>query len=112
MTGRGSMGEPLKSSDDTGRKQKPQLFKPGQSGNPAGRPKGSRNALSEAFIAAVFQDFAKHGIASIAAMRVEKPNEYAKMIASLIPSQFQAVDVNGEGADLGITVIFAPKTND
>jgi hypothetical protein len=30
-------------SDSTGRKQKPQVFKPGQSGNPAGRPKGSRN---------------------------------------------------------------------
>ncbi len=29
--------------DSTGRKQKPQAFKPGQSGNPAGRPKGSRN---------------------------------------------------------------------
>lgn len=30
-------------SEKTGRKEKPQLFKPGQSGNPTGRPKGSHN---------------------------------------------------------------------
>jgi hypothetical protein len=29
--------------ENTGRKQKPQLFGPGQSGNPNGRPQGSRN---------------------------------------------------------------------
>jgi Family of unknown function (DUF5681) len=33
-------------SEKTGQKQKPQLFKPGQSGNPAGRPKGARNATT------------------------------------------------------------------
>jgi len=30
-------------TDSTEKKQKPHLFKPGQSGNPKGRPKGSRN---------------------------------------------------------------------
>src|SRR3954447_11412696 len=29
--------------ENTGRKQKPQLFGPGQSGNPNGRPQGARN---------------------------------------------------------------------
>ena len=33
-------------SDNTEEKQKPQLFKPGQSGNPEGRPKGSKNYLT------------------------------------------------------------------
>jgi hypothetical protein len=33
-------------SEKTGQKQKPQLFKPGQSGNPTGRPKGARNATT------------------------------------------------------------------
>ena len=33
-------------SEKTGQKHKPQLFKPGQSGNPAGRPKGARNATT------------------------------------------------------------------
>jgi Family of unknown function (DUF5681) len=34
-------------TDNTNGQQKPWLFKPGQSGNPAGRPKGSRNKLGE-----------------------------------------------------------------
>ena len=32
-------------------RQKHRPWKPGESGNPAGRPKGSRNKLSEEFIA-------------------------------------------------------------
>jgi hypothetical protein len=36
-----------KKSDDTGKKQDTR-FKPGQSGNPAGRPKGTRNAVTRA----------------------------------------------------------------
>jgi hypothetical protein len=33
-------------SAKTDRKQRPQLFKPGQSGNPNGRPQGSRNKVT------------------------------------------------------------------
>lgn len=33
-------------SETTGGKQRPQLFKPGQSGNPAGRPKGARHKVT------------------------------------------------------------------
>jgi Family of unknown function (DUF5681) len=40
-------------TDNTNAQQKPWLFKPGQSGNPAGRPKGSRNKLAEDFLRGV-----------------------------------------------------------
>ena len=61
------------------------LWGPGQSGNPAGRPKGSRNKLSEDFVAALYTDFQEHGSAAIAACRAEKPDVYVRVIASLLP---------------------------
>src|SRR5262245_45976397 len=61
------------------------LWGPGQSGNPAGRPKGSRNKLSEDFVAALYQDFQEHGSAAIAACRAEKPDVYVRIIAGILP---------------------------
>ena len=36
-------------------------FKPGQSGNPKGRPKGARNRLGTKFLEALEADFTKFG---------------------------------------------------
>lgn len=66
-------------------------WKPGQSGNPAGRPKGSRNKLGEEFIRALYEDFTAHGIDVIRTVREEKPDVYLKVVASLMP-----VEINGE----------------
>ena len=63
-------------------------FEPGQSGNPKGRPKGSRNKLSEDFLKALHDDFMIHGVAAIENMREEKPSEYVRVIASLVPKDF------------------------
>jgi hypothetical protein len=60
------------------------LWKPGTFGNPAGRP-GSRNKLSEDFVAALYDDFQDHGRAAIAACRAEKPDVYVRVIADLLP---------------------------
>jgi hypothetical protein len=60
-------------------------WKPGQSGNPTGRPKGARNKLGEAFIEALHDDFNEHGVAAIQVVRAEKPDQYLKVIASLLP---------------------------
>jgi hypothetical protein len=61
------------------------LWKPATSGNPAGRPRGSRNKLSDDFVAALCEDFQDHGSAAIAACRVEKPDVYVRVIAGLLP---------------------------
>ena len=50
-----------------------------------GRPKGARNKLSEAFIEALFVDFQANGVAAIEVVRTEKPDQYLKVIASILP---------------------------
>jgi hypothetical protein len=65
------------------------LFKPGMpSPNPAGRPKGSRNKLSENFISALQSSFDRSGEAAIEAVLTESPGEYLRIIASIVPKQF------------------------
>jgi hypothetical protein len=62
-------------------------FEPRQSGNPAGRPIGSRNKLSESFIAELFADFEQHGAAAIVAMRAANPTAYIRVIAGYCPKR-------------------------
>ena len=59
-------------------------FLPGNTGF-GGRPKGSRNKLGEAFIEALHNDFNQHGVQAIETVRTEKPDQYLKVIASLLP---------------------------
>lgn len=60
-------------------------FVPGCSGNPAGKPKGARTKLGEQFLAALQEDFEANGIEAIQIVRAERPQDYIKVIASLMP---------------------------
>jgi hypothetical protein len=62
-------------------------FQPGQSGNPKGRAKGSRHKLGEAFLSALHDDFEKHGVEVIEKVRDERPHEYLKVVASILPKE-------------------------
>ena len=76
------------STDDTGSKQavgrQVTQFKPGQSGNPKGRPKGARNRLGTQFLEALEADFNKFGPQAIALVREKKPEVYIKVVADLL----------------------------
>ena len=50
-----------------------------------GRPKGARAKLGEAFIEALHQSFQDRGVEAIEKVIDEKPEQYLKVIASLMP---------------------------
>src|SRR4051794_28289693 len=77
-------------SDSTERKHRNLIpLKPGQSGNPRGRPKGARNRLGEDFMGHLCEDFAAHGLAAIERVRQEDPATYLRVIASLVPKEMK-----------------------
>ena len=62
------------------------LFEKGQP-KQGGRAKGVRNRLSHSFLEALAEDFEKHGIEAIRITRVERPAEYCKIVAALLPRE-------------------------
>jgi len=64
------------------------VWKPGQSGNPKGRPKGSRVAFAETFIKDFMEDWNQYGAQAIQKVREEDTTNYVKVAASLLPKDF------------------------
>jgi hypothetical protein len=48
---------------------------------------GSKNKLTNAFLAAMSEDFTTHGHAVIASVRKDDPSTYLKVVASLVPKE-------------------------
>lgn len=73
-------------------------FKSGEAwnGNRTGRPKGSRSKLSESFIQSLCEDFEKNGVQVIETVRTEKPADYLKIIAAIVPKEFNIRDMTLE----------------
>lgn len=90
-------------TDNTAPKQQiGRPFELGQSGNPNGRPKGSRNRISEAALKALADDFDAHGVAVIEQVRTERPHDYLKIIVAVLPKRMELEDagLSRRAADL------------
>ena len=77
--------------DVTAPKQRGVPFRPGVSGNPAGRPRGARSKLSENFLADLRDVWERRGKAALEACAEEQPDVLIKVIASLLP---KSIDIN------------------
>lgn len=65
-------------------------WKPGQSGNPGGKPAGARNGLTTKFLNQLLKDFEADGAKAIKNCREQQPAKYVQIIASLMPKQIEA----------------------
>ncbi len=77
-------------------------FKPGQSGNPAGRPIGSRQKLTEGFINDLSKYYEVEGASLIKRVGDEQPAMLLQVIARLLPKDIE-LKVSG-GARLDLTI--------
>jgi Family of unknown function (DUF5681) len=77
-------------------------WKPGQSGNPKGRPKGSRNKLSEDFVYDLHESWKTLGKAAIMTVAWTDPSTYLRVVASLVPKDI----------DVAVTHVRAERMTD
>ena len=62
-------------------------WRPGESGNVAGRKPGSRNRLSDEIISSFLRDWRKHGDKALEKVRRTQPAAYCKLAVLLVPKE-------------------------
>src|SRR3974377_1815515 len=82
-------------SDNTEKKQRNLIpYKPGQSANPKGRPKGSRNKLSEDFFRDLSEAWRAFGKPALMTAAWTHPVEFVRVVAQLMPKDVEATATN------------------
>jgi Family of unknown function (DUF5681) len=90
-------------SDSTVRKHRQRgliPWKPGQSGNPKGRPQGSRNKLSEEFFRDLCDAWQAFGKPALETMAMLYPVEFVRLVASRnapVGKKFQSIKRRAAG---------------
>ena len=95
------LGQPVSTGNLQEKRANDTRFKPGQSGNPKGRKKGSKNKLTKAYLTDIYEDYAEHGKGVIKRLREKDPGLYLRLVAQLIPKN---LDVSHSG-NISIQVV-------
>ena len=69
-------------------------WKPGQSGNPKGRPRGSRNKLSEDFFRDLSEAWTAFGKPALMTAAWTHPVEFVRVVAQLMPKDVDVTVTN------------------
>lgn len=78
-------------------KQVASRWKPGQSGNPLGRPQGARSKFSEAACADALADWMGNGKDVLERVRATDPSTYLRVLFSIIPKDIAVSIENRTG---------------
>ena len=78
----------------SGPKVNPYQWKPGQSGNPKGPPKGYRKTLSKAFVEDVHDSWMIYGKAALETTAMTEPSIYVRVVAGLVPKDIEVTVTN------------------
>ena len=81
-------------------------FKPGQSGNPKGRKKGSRNKVTKVYLELLAKEITDYGAQAIETVRKDSPDVLLKLAAALVPKD---LDINHSG---GVSVRVVKYTDE
>ena len=65
-----------------------------------GRPKGSKNRLTELVMAALTADFADHGASAIESVRIADPAAYLKLVSAFVPRELVVQRERDPGVDI------------
>ncbi|UPJ65967.1 DUF5681 domain-containing protein [Bradyrhizobium sp. 191] len=72
-------------------------WKPGQSGNPLGRPQGARSKFSEQACADALADWTANGKDTLQCVRATDPSTYLRVLFSIIPKDIAVSIENRTG---------------